>query len=347
MHERLDQQRTGSVYLDRPVATRDRPRGSRPRRAGRHTIATVLLFLGLSALGMSVVSVGLQSVVLDADPWLDAFDDTLDDPVARPELEREVANAIARGLVGEELTEVAAIYGLDVVSESERIAGPVLDDPTVRSELRALLEESHRRLLVEPSEAPADLAPLSSAVLAVIERESPRLAEIVPADTALWTVDADTFPDLRWTTELADRFRSALPIGAVLVALAVLLHPHRHRTASWVGRALLVLGLVAALAAVGLPYLVGGITGWTTAEIAVRAMTLRLLAPAAIAGIAGMGLVSVGAFMGHRANGRVADEGAAAALGYDEPPLWPSPTSRQLDLAQRGLVDANQTLTNL
>ena len=140
---------------------------------------------------------------------------------------------------------------------------------------------------------------------------------------------------------------ATLLLVMLLIPVGFVVHPHRHRMAAWVGRWLLVLGLVSGLAAVGLPYLAGSVTGYQGAAIAIRSISLRLLAPAAVTGIVGMGLASFGAVLKHREQRRVADEGAAAALGYDEPPLWPPSTSPKLDLASRGLVDANHPLTNI
>lgn len=347
LQQRLDQQRTGSVYLDRPIPTPNRRPPAPKRRLSRTTVASACLLIGLLTLSAAAVLAGLRSLVFDTDPWMTAFDETLDDPAARPEIEREVARGIEHGLVGAELAEDVAFFGFDVAAEAEAIAGIVLDDPAVRAELRLLLEDAHAQVLVERSGATLDLEPISAAVFAVVEREAPELASIVPAGATLWSIETDSLPDLTWTAGLTDRGVRSLALGGLLIPLGVIVHPRRHRAASWVGRSLLVGGLVAALTAVGLPYLAGAMTGWIAAEIVVRSITLKLLGPAAIAGIIGMGLVSFAAVMSHRERRRTADEGAAAALGYDEPAPWAQPGAPTLDLASRGLVDVNHPLTNI
>ncbi|GJM38520.1 MAG: hypothetical protein DHS20C19_18870 [Acidimicrobiales bacterium] len=346
MRQHLDQQNTGSVYLDRPIRQPDR-RPTKRRRLSRDFVASLCIFVGLVSLGLAVVVAGLQSFVFDSDPLVSAFEDTLDDPAARAELEREVAAGIEQGLVGQDLTAIAAVYGLDVIAEANRISLTVLDDPTVRTELLTLVEDAHGRVLVESTDADLDLQPISLAVLDVVERESPRLASIIPPDATLWMVDSSAFPDFSWIAALAGRVQSSLLLGCLLLPLGVAFHPHRHRAAAWIGRSLLIGGLVGALIAVGIPYVAGSISGYSAVEIGVRSMTLRLLAPAAIAGMIGMGLVSLAAVLRHREEARIANEGAAAAFGYDEPPMWRQPAKPTLDLAQRGLVDVNHPLTNI
>ncbi len=343
MHDVMERQRTGSVYLDRPVQRTRRP--VKKHRFSRSALASICLVIGLMCLSAAGAVAGVKALVLDPDPVLDAVETTLDDPIARAELEREFALAIEEGLVGIELSEVVGIYGLDVPEESQRVALLVVDDPTVRDEFRNLVEETHGQLLTDGGSGELDLAPLSNAVLAVIEQESPQLAEIIPVDATLWTIDTETMPSVSGLVDIVDRLQLGLLAAGLLVPLGVAIHPRRHRAAAWIGR--WALGLVAALAAIGLPYLVGSITGFSTAEIAVRSITVRLLAPAALAGIIGTGLVSFAAVLKHREKRRVADEGAAAALGYDEPELWEPEHRPTLDIAARGLVDVNHPLTNI
>ncbi|MDW3219999.1 MAG: hypothetical protein R8F63_15400 [Acidimicrobiales bacterium] len=346
MRQHLDRQNTGSVYLDRPISRPDR-RPTKGRRLSRSFTASLCLLVGLTSLGLAGLVAGLRTFVFDSDPLVAALEETLDDPAARAELEAQVAAGIEEGLVGQDLTAIAAVYDLDVVAEANRIALTVLDDPTVRTELQALVEEAHGRVLIESTDADLDLQPISLAVLAVVERESPRLGAIIPPDATLWMIDASAFPDFSWAAALADRVQFSLLLGTLLLPLGVAVHPHRHRAAAWIGRSLLIGGLVGALIAVGGPYVAGSLSGYRTVEIGVRAMTIRLLAPAAIVGLVGMGLVSLAAVLKHREKARIADEGAAAAFGYNEPPLWHQPAKPTLDLAQRGLVDVNHPLTNI
>ena len=76
-------------------------------------------------------------------------------------------------------------------------------------------------------------------------------------------------------------------------------------------------------------------------------MSLKLLAPAVLSGILGLGLTSFASVLRKRDRRRITDEGAAAALGYDEPPFWQQTPSPTLDLPSRGLVDAGHPLTNI
>ncbi|MEM7140691.1 MAG: hypothetical protein AAF548_06615 [Actinomycetota bacterium] len=346
MQDRLGQQRTGSVYLDQPVQRSRRPVET-GRSVPRRTIASICLVIGMVALTAAGLVAGAKALVLDTDLVMSAVDETLDDPLARAELEREIALAIEEGLVGPELVEVAAVYELDVAQEAQRVALIVIDDPVVRDEFRTLVDDAHTQVTTDTDATELDLAPLTGAVLAVIETESPRLAAIIPVDATLWTIDTSTFPDVAGAVSLVERVQLGLLAAGLFVPLGIAIHPVRHRAAAWLGRFSLVVGLLCALGAIGLPYLAGSISGYSTVEIAVRSISLRLLAPAAVAGIAGTALVSFAAVMKHRENRRVADEGAAAALGYDEPPLWQQPGSPNLDLSHRGLVDVNHPLTNI
>jgi hypothetical protein len=339
-------QPTGSVYLDTPDRPRRRPPVPRVSRA-RSILAGGCVIIGLAALSLAAAIAGLRLLVLDPSPILTAFETTLDDPGARTDLEKQVAAAIENGLVGEELTTIAAAFDLDVNDEARRIAPFVLDDPTVRDELRTLITDLHSRIVIDADPSAIDLGPLTTAVLAVIERESPRLATIIPVDSVLWTVDADSLPDLTGAAALFDRLILLTLVPVLLLAIGALLHPRHHKVIGWIGRWALVFGLVCALAAIGLPYLGSRLTGWYSVEVAIRATSLRLLAPAGMAGIVGMGFVSLAAVAHRREKRKVIDEGAAIALGYDEPPVWQQPPSPTLDLSSRGLVDANHPLTNI
>jgi len=339
-------QPTGSVYLDGPVSPRHRPPVPRVGRT-RTILAGFCVTVGLLALSVGALVAGLRIFVLDADSIVDVFESTLDDPQARIDLENQVALAIEEGLVGEELTAVAAAFDFDVKAEAERVAGFVLDDPAARDELRTLLTDLHSRVLLEWDPSEIDLAPFTTSVLAVIERESPRLATIIHADSTLWSLEGDSLPDLTRAMDLLDRVLVLSLFLTLLIPIGAAIHPRRHRVVAWVGSWTLMLGLISALAAIGLPYLGGELTGWTSVEIAIRSASLRLLAPAGIAGITGMGLVSVAAVAHRRERLRVSDEGAAAAFGYNEPPLWQHEPSPGLDLPSRGLTDAGRPLTNI
>ncbi len=339
------QQGTGSVYLDAPARPSRLP--TKPPRSARSILAGGAVVVGVIAMTVLAVVTGLRMLVLDETAAMAAVEQTLDDPAAREELQAEVARGIERQLVGEELVAIAAAFELDVAQEAEAVSAAIIDDDAVRAELRTLAGDLHRRTFESGDPTAADLAPLTDAVMRVIEVESPRLASIVPDGATLWTIDPGSFPDLTAMSDLSGRLRGFALLASLLTPFGLAFHPHRHRAAGWMGRWVLGVGLVCGITAVALPYLIGAVTGFRTAEIAVRAVSLKLLAPAALSGIVGVGLVSFSAVLRKRDRRRVAEEGAAAMLGYDEPPLFTPITGPTVDLASRGLVDAGRPLTNI
>jgi hypothetical protein len=341
------QHRIGSVYLDAPRRPSRKEEAVKARRP-RTMIAGVALFIGLLSLTIAGVIAGVRAVVLDPDAVVTAFEATIDDPIARAELEHQVAEGIEEGLVGPELVAIATAFDLEVAAEAERVSLLVLDDPAVREELRLLVAELHGQLVIERSDDNIDLAPITTAVMDVIAEESPRLAAIIPTNSTLWTVESTAVPDFTGPADLLNQALLVALMGALLVPIAVAIHPRRHRAAVWVGRWALTMAILCGVAAIGLPYAAGNLSGWSAVEIAVRALTLKLLAPAAIAAVIGTGLVSFAAVIRHRENRRTADEGAAAALGaFDEPPLLGTPSAPTFDLAKRGLIDVNHPLTSI
>ncbi len=337
---------TNSVYLDPPRSSRVAP-AAKGAHSGRAAAAGIFIFVGLLGLTVAALLSGIRAMLHDSKALSDAIDTTLDEPVVQEEIEREVADAIVKGLFDQDNNGLASVVGFDVSAEVERLAPLVIADPAFRSELRALFIDGHQRILFEPSRAALDFSPITAAVLGVIERESPELARIVPADKLLLTIDGDRLPDL--TTPMAGLDRSLLIafVFSLAIPLAALTHPRRHRVLAWVGRWLITTSLAGGLAAVGLPYLAGNLSGYTAVEVAVRALTVRLLGPAVLAGIVGMAMVSAAAVLKSRERRRITDEGAAAALGVNEPPLSPAQASPQLELSQRGLVDAGRPLTDI
>ena len=340
------QHSTGSVYLDTPSRPSRRPA---PSRVGvsRAAIAAVLTVVGLLGLSAAIALSALRAVLVEPQPVTDAFDHTLQDPIARAELQTELAAAIEHGFVGDDLAEAASFYGLDVEAEAQRLSVVILDDPGFRARFYELVVALHERSLIDPGGDDIDLAPVSQAALDVIRRESPALHGIIPDDPALWTLDADRIPDFTAVLDVLDRSRLAAMAAAIATPLALALHPRRHRVVAWVGWWALTVALAGGVAAVGLPYLGAHLTGWTAVEVGVRSASLRLIGPAAIAGLCGVGLVAYGALAGRQGSAKVSQEGAAAALGVDEPPQWRQPESPALDLAARGLVDADHPLTNI
>lgn len=341
------QHRTGSVYLDAPRRPSRKEEAVRARRP-RAMIAGIALFIGLLSLTIAGLIASVRAVVLDPDAVVTAFEVTIDDPIARAELEHEVAEGIEEGLVGPEFVAIATAFDLDVAAEAERISLLVLDDPAVREELRLLMAELHGRLVLERSNGDIDLAPITTAVTDVIAEESPRMAAIIPANSTLWTIEGSALPDLTGPAELLNPALLVALAGALLVPIATAMHPRRHRAAAWVGRWALTMAILCGVTAIGFPYAAGNLSGWSTVEITVRALSMKLFAPAAVAAIIGTGFVTFAAVIKHRESRRTTDEGAAAAMGrFDEPRLLGGPSASTFDLAKRGLTDVNHPLTSI
>ncbi len=338
-------QPTGSVYLDTPRPTRTPPTEKPNRvRASAAGLFGLCGFLALTAL----VTLGAVRVLLnDPTSIAEAVDASLDDRLVRIEIESELVSAIETSLVGTEVSSTAALFGLDVVAEAETLAPIILDDPAFRIALTEMIADTHDHVLIQSSADPLDLAPMTQAVVAVIERESPELATAIPTGNLLLTINGDQLPDFNAVGEKLDQAFTIAMLVSLALPLAGLIHPRRHKVLAWVGRWLLAMGLVAAVAAVSLPYLAGKASGYALAEVAVRSLTVPLLGPAALAGIVGIGLVATASVFRSRERRRTANEGAAIALGVHEPELIPATSSPQLDLSNRGLVDVSHPLTNI
>ena len=340
------QKSTGSVYLDSSHSKSRRPLAPRVSRT-RTVVGGVSMTIGLVGLTAAAVVTALHVLVFEPAPIVEAFEAGFDDPESRAEIEAQIATAIEDGFVGVDLAEVADVWGIDIAAEAAAVSGAVADDPVFRAAFTDLVTDVHRQAVVEHRDTDIDLAPVSDAALDRIRMESPVLAALIPEGSTLWQLGPDEVPDLTVATAAFDQALLLSLVAAAGVGVAVSVHPRRHRIAAWLGRWFLVTGLVTALLVVGLPPLAGELTGWHTVETAVRATTVRLLAPATTAGLAGVALVSFGAVARRREARQVKEEGAKAALGVNEPPAWSATTSPELDLARRGLVDVEHPLTNI
>lgn len=343
-------QRTGSVYLDAPRPSRRTPQAParRTTRGARTLIAGTLATIGIVALTLAATLGAAHTVVHDRETLVRAIDSSLDDPNVRAEIEHEIATAIHDDLFGAALSAQLGAYGIDIQAEAITLAPAVLDDPAFRTALADLVSDAHERVLLEPSDEPIDMTPLTGAVTDVITEELPQAALVLPENNVVFGLSADQLPDLTTPVDLLDRSLTALLLAGLALPLAAVVHPRRHRIMAWTGRWLLVMGAGAACLAVGLPYLGGRIAGYSVVEVSIRAITGRLLAPAAVAAVTGMTLAAVAAILQSRERARTADEGAAAAFGLDEPALpGVGAVSPQMQLAQRGLVDVDHPLTNI
>ncbi len=338
-------QPTGSVYLDAPRPSR-RPAPT-PARGPRTILAGFLLCIGFLGLTVGVTFGGARVVLRDPTTLADAIDTSLDDRLVQDEIEQELASAIESSVLGESSDPVVNTLGIDVSAEALRLAPLILADPAFQSELSDLIVDGHARVLLDPTVEPMDLTPLTATIVTVIATESPDVARLLPPGSLIVSIESDTLPDLTGPMTTLDQIITSALLISLAIPVAAVIHPRRHRVLAWSGRWLLTTGFMSGLAAVGLPYLAGNLTGYVTIEIVVRALTVRLLGPAALAGILGMAMVSVAAVLKSRERRRLADEGAAAALGVNEPMIVASPTNPHLDLAQRGLVDVNHPLTNI
>ncbi len=338
-------QPTGSVYLDTPTPSRRQP--TAPKRTPRVVLAGALMFIGFLGLTVGAVLVGAEIVLRNPASLANAVDASLDERLVQEEIEQELVEAIETSLVGTETTEAARVFGFDVQLEATRLAPIILADPDFRAELSALIIEGHQRILLEPRPDPINLQPLTDAVVAVVEAESAELARILPAGNLIVTMDEDSLPDLTSPASDLNRIVMAAFLVALAIPLAAIVHPRRHRVLAWSGRWLLTIGFAAGLVAVGLPYLASSLTGFVTLEMIIRGLTVRLLGPAAIAGVVGMALVSTASVLQSWERRRLADKGAEAALGVNEPALVAPSAKPQLDLTNRGLVDVNHPLTNI
>ncbi|MEM9466931.1 MAG: hypothetical protein AAGA90_16280 [Actinomycetota bacterium] len=339
-------QPTGSVYLDapRPPSRRPAPEPTGPRVV----VSAVLAAVGLVCLTIAATLGLFRALVHDPDTIMGSIDEALDDPAGRADFEAEIAAAIGGTMFGEELSQSLAAYGIDVDAEAERIAPMVLDDATFRAALTDLVITTHDRVVLESTDEPLDMTAITSAVRAIIVREIPEADAVLPASSTLYIVTADQIPDITAPIDLLDRAALAVAIGGLLLPLAYLAHPERHQVVRWLGRWLLVLGVVAGGAALGLPWMASRVTGSELVEIAVRDLSTRLLAPAAVAGIVGIGLVFTASMLRSRQPSSVADVGVAAALGgLDHAWTIPTTETKEMELAQRGLVDVSHPLTNI
>ena len=338
-------QPTGSVYLDAPHAA---PRQSTKAVRGiRRTFAGMLTFIGLIAMSASVLLGGVRLLASNPATIVDAVNRTLDDPVVQQELEWELASAIEADLVGVDMGQVATAVGFDVSEEAMRLAPLILADEAFRAELETIIIATHDQVLLNPSDTPLDFTGLTTVVLAVIETESPQLFQMLPADRQLYNITADSLPDLTGPVAQFDRMLLFAALATLALPLAAFVHPHFDRVVAWVGRWTLLAGLAAALAAVALPKLAGTASGFRAAEVAVQSVTTRLLGPAALAGVVGMGLVAVASVIANRRRNETSDHGAAHALGLNEPERFPMAQAPQIDLPKRGLVDVAHPLTNI
>ncbi len=330
---------TGSVYLDPP--SRPSVPVTRPARA-RVVSAAVLGFIGMTSMLLAGILVGLHYLVADPAPTIAAVDATLDSPVARAEMHGKLSSAIADRMVGPDVSAAAALYGIDVKADADLVADAILDDPAFRVALDKFVVRAHDLMLIDPGGPAADVSAVTDAAMAVVERESPELAAMIAPDSQILAFDSSSLPDLSLPMRFVDQALFAALIGLLGLPLAALIHPHRHRVLAWVGRLWLIAGAAAASATVGLPYLGGKMSGWSTVEVAVRAALLRFLMPSAGIALAGLAFMTTAAVLKYREQTRTSREGADAALGMG-PVLSPAPAHGMIGPADTAQISSRSS----
>ena len=333
----------GSVYLDQPRPRRAQPT---PERRGRSAMAALLGLIGIVGLTVAGVLVGVRTAVSSPDPIVAAVQRTFEDSDSRAEITAELAMAIQSSLLSPELLEAAEGYGIDHQAEIDAWAASVLDDPEFGDAVGDLVIDIHGRIFTAVDPDPVDVSRLTDIVISRATATAPTLAAFLPPGGQVIIIDASDLPDLTQPMALLDRTILIALLSGVCLPLALMVHDRRHRVLAWIGRWLLVVGLVLGVAAIGLPWLAGNLTGWATAEAALRPSSMRLLAPAAVAGTIGIGLMSLAAVWRRRDRRMVAQEGAAAWLNVVEPPTMAA-VSSSLEPAHSGLVEGNRQLTNI
>ena len=338
-------QPTGSAYLEayQPVR-RPAPEAG---RGARRTLAGWLTLVGLVALSATALLGGIHLVTTNPDTIVEAANKALDDPVVQQELELELASAIETGLVDLDLSPVATSIGFIIADEALRLAPIILADEAFRAELETIIITAHDQILLNPSETPLDVTAMTKVVVGVIETESPQLAQLLPPDRQLYEITTDSLPDLTGPVSQLERVLLLTALATLALPLAGLVHPHYDRIFAWVGRWALLAGLAAALVAIALPKVAGAATGFRAAEIAAQTVAMRLLGPAALAGMIGMGLVVVASARAKRRRNETSDYGAAQALGLNELEGFPLIQDSQSERPTHDPVDASHPLTNI
>jgi len=334
---------TGSVYLDTPIHRTVSPVKKRSKRV---TVASLLAIVGIASMLLSAALAGVHYLVIDPAPTIAAVDAAFTNPTARTELHRELSAAITNRMVGPDVAAVVSGYGIDVATEADLVVDHIIDDQSFRMALDEFVARTHDLMFVDRDGPAANIAPVTSAALDVISRESPRLTVLISPNTDIFVFDTSAIPDLTSPMRLIDPLLKYALLGMIALPLAAAIHPNRHRILAWVGRAWLLTGAATAAATVTLPYLGGRVTGWSTVEIAIRAGVIRFLVPASAVALIGLTLMSAAAVWKRWEQTRTSREGATAALGIGLVPPG-TPAHGLLDLASRGLVDAGRTLTNV
>jgi hypothetical protein len=333
----------GSVYLDQPRRTRAQIASKRRIRAN---VAGHLAAVGIAGLTLAALLIGIRPLVTSPDRAIDAVHGALADPAARAEIEAEIGAGITENLLSPQALETAEAFGIDHEAEIEAWTAAVFDHPDFDMVIANLMAEIHGRVFIEASPRPVDTRPLTDLVVSVAAETAPSLAPLLPPGVEVIHIAGSDLPDLTGPVSMIDRLIFAGLVSGLTIPLAFASHEHRHRVLVWLGRWLLVVGLVSGLAMFALPWFAGGMTGSDTAEAAVRFSSTRLLAPAAIAGLMGASLLAVGTIWRLRDKRSVTKQGAAAWLEVVEPPPM-TVASPELELARRGLADGSRHLTNI
>lgn len=306
-----------SVYLDMPTAKDIADlRGPEPRRP--LTVAlTIIGLIGLTLAGLGAIA---RMTLTDPQEAVEALDGSFADPAAKAELEAELAQLLRDDYLGPETMATAAGWGVDAEAGIDKVAAASVDDPAFRRAAQDLVARGHHRIMVKSSAVHLDVTEISTIITDIARQQAPELTVFLP-DTPVTVIEGSSLPNLApWLNWLSFLIVAGLAASTAIV-VALITSTDRYNLGTWVGRWLIAVGILTAIAAVGLPYLASSTTGWTTIEAMVRHMSRPLLIPAAGIALFGLAFEAACQTAGKRRRNSVPDEGAAAALGTNEAPV--------------------------
>jgi hypothetical protein len=301
----------------------ERPR--RPRKTWRTHTGGILLLLALLAGSGAYATVIVRGIVVDSDVSAQAASRAIDDVRVQRLLVDQTTEAVRSQLIGTEVVQY--LENLDpatreVEADLLAVADAVVQTPEFHAAFVTTVRDLHRLVFVERGPAPVvDATDLVSVARdAAIARNAAYAALIPPTGTLTVTIPTSDLPDLTGLRDdLGSRTVPLAVVGAVLATAAFVIHDRRPKALRRVAFWLLGAGVVQASVALLLPVaanLVGGDAG-PIAEAIARVLLPRLLAPAAMVGGSGLGLLLVAFQWQRTADRRDARTGATAFLGDD------------------------------
>jgi hypothetical protein len=291
----------------------------------RRRIGNLLLVAGLCGATTAYGALALKGIVVDSDIAASAANRAIADPRVQTLLIDQTADAVREQLVGPQALATLRSYGYDPTSDIDAMAAAVVAAPEFRGAFVTSVRELHRAVFVDRSAAPVIDA---TAVMDVARQTAvdlnPDYAELLPPATSLRvTIPAADLPDLTSLgSGLGGRSTSLGALSLAAAVAGVALHSARGRALRRAGGWCLGLGLAQSAIAFLLPVAASGLGGEVgpIAEAIARTLLSRLLAPAAIIGGVGVGLMLAGWRWQRWTDRRNERIGAAAFLEVDEQP---------------------------